>query len=164
MATIREPTAHDLPALTEIYNHYVLHSHATFVSEPVTPEQRQRWFEGYLRSGRHVLLVLESDSGVQGYAGAGPYRNDPGFEHTVETSIYLASSATSRGYGKSLYNALFDRLKEGGFHRALAAIVLPNDPSVALHRKFGFEEIGVFSEYGRKWDRYWSSLWMQKAL
>ena len=33
MTKIRDATAEDLPALTEIYNHYIQHSHATFLTE-----------------------------------------------------------------------------------------------------------------------------------
>ncbi|MET7361126.1 hypothetical protein ABZS76_22135 [Streptomyces sp. NPDC005562] len=47
-------------------------------------------------------------------------------------------------------------------HVALAGIVLPNDVSVALHRKFGFAEIGTFHEYAVKNGEYLSSLWMQR--
>ena len=38
----------------------------------------------------------------------------------------------------------FDRLTEYPFHKAYAGVTLPNYASVALHRKLGFVEIGVF--------------------
>jgi phosphinothricin acetyltransferase len=47
---------------------------------------------------------------------------------------------------------------------ALAGIALPNDASVALHRKFGFTEVGVFEEYAIKNGTYVSSVWMQLQL
>ena len=49
-------------------------------------------------------------------------------------------------------------------HRAHAGITLPNDASLALHRRCGFEEIGVFREVGRKHGRYWDVSWLQKRL
>jgi phosphinothricin acetyltransferase len=45
---------------------------------------------------------------------------------------------------------------------ALAGIALPNDASVALHRKFGFTDVGVFREYAVKHGQYLSSLWLQR--
>ena len=36
----------DLPRLTEIYNHYVVHSPATFDLEPKTLDQHAEWFAG----------------------------------------------------------------------------------------------------------------------
>jgi phosphinothricin acetyltransferase len=41
-----------------------------------------------------------------------------------------------------------------GFHRAFAGIALPNDASIALHRRFGFELVGVYNEVCRKFDRW----------
>jgi phosphinothricin acetyltransferase len=59
---------------------------------------------------------------------------------------------------------LFDTLAlEPSVHVALAGIALPNDASVALHRKHGFTEVGTFREYAIKNGRYISSVWMQRA-
>ncbi|EEX92101.1 phosphinothricin N-acetyltransferase [Vibrio orientalis CIP 102891 = ATCC 33934] len=46
----------------------------------------------------------------------------------------------------------------------LSGIALPNDASVALHKRFGFREIGVFNEYAKKNGQYISSVWLEKAL
>jgi predicted GNAT superfamily acetyltransferase len=62
-----------------------------------------------------------------------------------------------------LYRALFDSLApEPSVHVALAGIALPNDASVALHRNFGFTEVGTFREYAIKNGQYISSVWMQR--
>ena len=63
-----------------------------------------------------------------------------------------------------MYGDLLDLLVADGVHLALAAIALPNPASVALHRAFGFEEVGVMREVGRKLDRWIDVLWMQKTL
>ncbi|NNK37087.1 MAG: GNAT family N-acetyltransferase, partial [Xanthomonadales bacterium] len=49
-------------------------------------------------------------------------------------------------------------------HRAIGVIALPNDASLALHRRLGFEKIGVFSEAGFKLGRYWDIAWYQRPL
>lgn len=46
-------------------------------------------------------------------------------------------------------------------HVALAGIVRPNEPSVALHRRFGFREVGVFHDYAIKNGQYLSPIWME---
>jgi phosphinothricin acetyltransferase len=46
----------------------------------------------------------------------------------------------------------------------MAGITLPNDASVKIHRRFGFTDVGVFTECGRKFDRYWDVVWMQRPL
>lgn len=164
MAEIRPSLPHDLATITEIYNHYVAHTAATFVPEPCTPEQRRPWFEQFAPSGPHRLLVAEEEGRVVGYAGSFPLRSDPAFLTSVETSIYLAPDLTRRGLGSRLYGALFAAIAGEDLHRAYAGIALPNPASVALHARFGFREVGVFNEYARKFDRYWSSVWMEKRL
>jgi phosphinothricin acetyltransferase len=63
-----------------------------------------------------------------------------------------------------LYRTLFAALKNEDIHRVLAGITIPNEASVAMHRGFGFTDVGVFIENGRKFDRYWDVLWMQRPL
>jgi L-amino acid N-acyltransferase YncA len=64
----------------------------------------------------------------------------------------------------ALYRALLRELAAEPVHVALAGIVLPNEPSVALHRKLGFREVGVFHEYATKNGQYLSSVWMELRL
>jgi len=63
-----------------------------------------------------------------------------------------------------MYEQLFDALRREDLRRLVAGITLPNLASIALHRHFGFTEVGVFSENGRKFDRYWDVLWMERSL
>jgi phosphinothricin acetyltransferase len=69
-----------------------------------------------------------------------------------------------RGVGTKLYRVLFDAVKDEDINRLLAGITLPNEASVAIHRKFGFTPVGVFSENGRKFERYWDVAWMERPL
>jgi phosphinothricin acetyltransferase len=70
----------------------------------------------------------------------------------------------AKGIGSALYHVLLDSLRSEDIHVAVAGIALPNDASVALHRKFGFTEVGIFEEYAIKRGAYVSSLWMQRRL
>jgi phosphinothricin acetyltransferase len=47
-------------------------------------------------------------------------------------------------------------------HVTLAGIAVPNDASIALHRKLGFTEVGTFHEYAVKDGQYISSVWMER--
>ena len=60
--------------------------------------------------------------------------------------------------------SLFDALREEDVHRAYAGVALPNEASLALHRRFGFTEIGTFREVGRKFGRWWDVTWLEKPL
>jgi phosphinothricin acetyltransferase len=154
----------DLPALTEIYNHYVLHTHSTFNSEPLSVDDRREWFDRFRADGPRRLLVAENDGVVLGCAYSDVYRDHPAFRETIETSIYLSPIARGKGLGTALYRELFASLRDEKLHLAVAGIALPNEASVALHKKVGFTEVGVFKEYARVRDRYYSSIWLQKPL
>jgi phosphinothricin acetyltransferase len=161
---IRDAVVGDLPALTAIYNHYVVHTPITFDIEPFTVEQRAEWFKLHSETGRYRLLVAEEAGTVVGYAGTGPFRAKRAYETTVETTIYCAPHATGRGIGTLLYGALFEALKGEDVHRALGGVTLPNAASVALHTRFGFVEVARFNENGRKLGRYWDVAWFEKRL
>ena len=161
---IRPATLADLPRLTEIYNHYVANSPATFDLEPYTVERRTPWFSQFGSAGRHRLLVAQDDGIVLGYAGTTRFRPKAAYDTTVETTIYCAADQTRKGLGSLLYAALFEAIKEEDIHRIVAGFTLPNTASQALHEHFGFKPVGIFHEVGRKFGRYWDVAWTERPL
>ena len=160
---IRPAERGDLPRLTEIYNHYVVHTPVTFDIEPYSVERREPWFAQFESSGRHRLLVAEFDGTVLGYAGTTRFRPKAAYDTTVETTIYCAPEAIGKGIGSRLYTDLFATLKGEDIHRFVAGYALPNAATEALHRAFGFKTVGVFSEVGRKFGKYWGVCWVERA-
>jgi L-amino acid N-acyltransferase YncA/phosphoglycolate phosphatase-like HAD superfamily hydrolase len=161
---IRAGRRSELPALTELYNHYISESVATFDVEPWTVAQRASWFDHYAEAGPHRLLVAMDGDRLLGYATSSLFRPRAAYRPSVETTIYLDPQAAGRGIGSMLYQQLFIDLQAEDVHRAFAGIAMPNPASVALHRRFGFTDIGTFGEVGRKQGRWWDVLWMQRSL
>jgi phosphinothricin acetyltransferase len=125
--------------------------------------ERRDWFGQFSPAGPYRLLVARRGHQVLGYACSQRYRDHAAFRETVEVSIALDPGCRGQGVGTSLYQALFDYLaSEPSVHVVLAGIALPNDASVALHRKLGFTEVGTFREYAVKNGQYISSVWMQR--
>ncbi len=151
----------DLPGITEILNYTIMNSNATLATEPVTLGERREWFGRFSLTGPYRLLVARRGSRILGYAASQPYREHEGFRETVEVSIALEAASRGQGVGTALYRALLGCLASEPVHVALAGIVLPNDASVALHRKVGFTEVGIFHEYAVKNGQYLSSVWME---
>ena len=162
-AHVRPATEGDIGVMNDVYNYYVRTSHATFDVQPTRLEWRRRWFEEHA-DRRHRILVATLGDRVVGYASSGEYRAKAAYETTVETSVYVAPGFVGRGVGASLYAVLLDALAREDVHRALAGIAQPNEASVSLHRRFGFELVAHFSEQGRKFDRYWDVDWYERAL
>jgi phosphinothricin acetyltransferase len=161
---IRQAAWADLARLTEIYNHYVVSTAVTFDLEPFTVEQRSAWFREHGNSGRHRLLVADEAGLVVGYATTSGFRDKAAYDTSVEASIYCAPEAVGRGIGTALYGALFALIADEDINRIVAGITLPNAASLALHRLFGFVQVGVFSQIGRKFDRYWDVAWFERPL
>jgi phosphinothricin acetyltransferase len=160
---IRPAVPGDLKRLTEIYNYYVINTPVTFDVEPYTVERREAWFAQFAGTGRYRLLVAESDGGVIGYAGATRFRPKAAYETTVETTLYCAPDAGGKGIGSRLYAALFETLRGEDIHRFVAGYTLPNPATAAIHNRFGFKVVGVFSENGRKFGKYWDVCWVERA-
>lgn len=154
----------DLAAIVGILNYAAANSIARFETAPTTVAERRDWFGQFSATGPYRLLVARRGDEVLGYACSQRYRDLDAFRETVEVSIALDAGSRGQGVGTALYRALFDSLAaEPSVHVALAGIALPNDASVALHKKFGFTEVGTFREYAIKNGQYISSLWMQRA-
>ena len=162
-ARIRPAACADLPRLTEIYNYYVVHTPVTFDVEPYTVEGREAWFAQFGTAGRYRLMVAESDPGVIGYAGTTRFRPKAAYDTTVETTIYCAPDAAGKGVGSRLYAALFETLRGEDIHRFVAGYALPNPATAAIHARFGFKVVGVFSENGRKFGKYWDVCWVERG-
>lgn len=118
---IRPGMADDIPALTEIFNHYIEHSNARFTTEPMTLDSCRTWFGGY-GAGRYRLLVAQDASGVLGAAYSSRYRPSSAFDTTVETSIYMHPARRRGGIGTRLYGQLIELLQGEDVHLAVAGV------------------------------------------
>ena len=152
---IRPTEQGDLPALLDIYNHYVVHTPVTFDLEPRTLAQRREWLDQFQPTGRYRCLTALRAGQPIGWVCSAKFKEKEAYATSIETSIYLAPGAAGKGLGKKLYQTLFDALKGEDIHRAFGGITLPNAASVGVHRAMGFEHIGTYPEIGRKFGRYW---------
>ncbi len=163
---VRPAVETDLPALTEIYNHYVLHTSITFDTQPFSPEARRPWFIEHTTGGARIRLFVAAgpEDRAIGYATTSRFRPKAAYDTTVESSIYCAPAHVHSGVGTRLYTALFESIAAEDINRIVAGVTMPNPASYALHRRFGFQPVGTFSGVGRKFDRYWDVDWFERPL
>jgi len=156
----RAATKSDIAAINSMYNDYIVDSHVSFDTEPWSEAQRLAWFETRLAGG-YPVLVAEQNATVVGAAWAGPWRSKSAYARAVETTVVLALSAVGSGVGTRLYSDLVESVEAAGFHRCYAIVALPNDASLAIHRKLGYIEVGILDEVGFKDGRYISTMLLE---
>jgi phosphinothricin acetyltransferase len=159
---IRRATVADAEAISEIYNREVTETTSTLDMVPRTPAEQREWISD--RSGGLAVLVAEIDGTVVGFASLSFYRDRPGYRTSVEDSIYIHRDHHGAGVGSALLNELIEVAGKHGFHTVLARIVGPQEASVALHKRCGFEMIGVERQVGRKFGRWLDVALMQRLL
>lgn len=162
--SVRRAADADLPTMTSLYGRFAERSIVNFDVATFSVGERRRWFSQFAETGRRQAFVAEIAGVFAGYAASMRYKDKPAYETSVETTIYVDPQFPRRGVGTALYAALFRALADQDVHRALAGVVLPNEASLALHRRFGFADVGVFHEVGRKFGRYHDVLWLEKAF
>ncbi|MBS4083978.1 MAG: N-acetyltransferase [Rhizobiales bacterium] len=160
--SIRPATEADLPAILAIYNDAVENTTAIWNEKPADLANRKAWFSERTAKGFPVL-VAERD-GVIGYGSFGDFRPFDGYRVTVEHSVYVSKDARGQGAGEALLAALVAEAKRMQKHNMIGGIDASNAPSIALHVKFGFEEVGRMPGVGEKFGKPLDLVLMQKVL
>jgi len=149
---IRSATVEDSAEIVGIYNWYVENTIISFEEDSLSVEQMQQRLG---QSDSHSpWFVLEEVGELIGFAYGAHWKSRSAYRFSRETSIYLRHDRQGQGRGKKLYAYLIDELRKTPIHTLLAGITLPNEASVALHEKLGFEKCGQFKRVGMKFDKY----------
>jgi L-amino acid N-acyltransferase YncA len=154
--------ARDAGACAEIYAPHVEGSAVSFEERAPGAGEMAARIERY--GAGHAWLVAEREGEVVGYAYATAFNQRPAYRWSASVSVYVAAEARGAGIGRSLYEALFARLRERGFRMACAGITLPNEASVGLHESLGFEQTGANREIGWKQGAWRDVGWFQLEL
>ena len=166
---IRNARIEDAERLVEIYAYYVRNTAVSFeykvpsVSE--FSERIRKTMEQY------PYLVCEKQGRVIGYAYAGAYSIREAYAWTATSSIYIDHTFRRQGAGARLYEVLEDRLRKQGIVNLLAGVAYSEKEDVFLshdscqfHLKQGYIQVARMRGIGKKFDRWYDLLWMQKRL
>ena len=167
---IRDAAPADLPAITAIYAHHVLHGTGTFEEIPPTEaEMAARLAE--VQSRGWAWLVAEGQGlpgeapGLIGYAYFAQFRARSAYRFAAENSVYVRNDVRGMGVGKALVAALIERADQCGFRQMFAVIGdSDNVGSIGLHLSLGFQRAGVLKSAGVKFGRWLDVVIMQRAI
>ncbi len=164
MSTIRPSQDADLPAITAIYGHHVLHGTGTFETTPPTEADMAARRADVLGKGL-PYLVAEQDGRVLGFAYCQWFKPRPAYRFSAEDSIYLHPDTAGKGLGKALLARLVAEAEGAGIRKLIAVIGdSGNAGSVGVHRSLGFERVGVIANCGWKFGRWLDIVLMEKVV
>jgi L-amino acid N-acyltransferase YncA len=164
MSTIRPSREQDLPAITAIYAHHVLHGTGTFETDPPSEADMAARRADVLAKGL-PYLVAEDSGRVLGYAYCQWFKPRPAYRFSAEDSIYLHPDAQGKGLGKSLLAELERQAQAAGIRKLIAVIGdSANQGSVGVHRTLGFKPVGVIQSCGWKFGKWLDIVLMEKQI
>lgn len=149
---IRQVKLSDAEQLAGIYNFYVLNTHHTFETEPVSSNEMQKRIGGIVEN--YPYFVAAENEEILAFAYATKYKPRSAYKQTVEVSVYVKQGANGKGFATKLYEKLFEEIEQTDIHAVIAGIALPNEASIKLHEKFGFEKVAHFREVGFKFGKW----------
>jgi L-amino acid N-acyltransferase YncA len=164
MLTLRPSTDADVPAVTAIYAHHVLHGTGTFETTPPTlAEMTTRRLDVLARGLPY--LVAEQGGKVLGFAYCQWFKPRPAYRYSAEDSIYLHPDAAGQGLGKQLLQALVHQAEAAGVRKLIAVIGdSDNHGSIGVHRSLGFHPVGTIRSCGWKFGRWLDIVLMEKSI
>ena len=98
---------------------------------------------------------------ILAWGSLSPYRPRPAFAASVEDSVYVKAMHRGRGLGATILAELVGLARERGYHTVVARIRSTNAGSLALHRRMGFDVVGVEREIARVRGRWVDVVIMQ---
>ncbi len=149
---IRAAELSDAEVLVKIYNPYIKETTVTYEYEEISAEEFRARMEAVMP--RYPYIVAEEKGEVLGYAYGSPYHVRAAYQWDCDLSVYVRKDARGKGIGKVLFSKLLDILTKQGYVNAYSFIDSPNPMSEAIHKKFGFAEIGCLHKAGFKFGRW----------
>lgn len=151
-----------IPEITDIYNHYILNSTATFHTKKLSPEE----IRGIVFTGdpRFPSFAMMDGDSVCGYCLLSPFKKREAYDGTAEVTVYLRPGYIGKGLGKRAVLFLEDVARKKGFHVLLAVICGENTQSMELFGKMSYTQCAHYREVGRKFGRLLDVVSYQKII
>jgi phosphinothricin acetyltransferase len=146
----------DWPAVSGIYQEGIATGDATF--ETSAPSWAT-WDAAHMQRGRIVGAVKEQ---IIGWAALSPVSDRCAYTGVAEVSVYVAASARGHGAGAQLLAALVAESERAGIWTLQAGVFPENTPSVAIHTRCGFRQVGRRERLGQLAGRWRDVLLLER--
>jgi L-amino acid N-acyltransferase YncA len=159
---IRDFKDHDSNRVIDIFNHYTRNGFAAYTEEVVdygAIELFREMTQGY------PFVVIETEGGaLAGFAFLRPFHRMEVFSRAAEITYFILPAHTRRGLGEKLLEIMTEEARRRSIDTILASISSLNEPSILFHEKNGFIRCGCFKAVGKKFNRDFDMIWMQKQI
>ena len=167
MIVVRDATSGDVPAMTDIQNALIATTSYEWRDELHTVEARLEWLSEKQEGGWPVLVAVDDDDVVAGFAYYGDFRDStrwPGYRTTVEHTVHVRGDQWGRGVGRVLMSELEHRARHHGKHVMVGGIDGTNEGSLRFHERIGYAEVARMPQVGVKFGRWLELVLVQKVL
>jgi phosphinothricin acetyltransferase len=145
---IRNAIEADLSAIVEIHNAAIASGISTAQLEPVTVEDRRKWFRAHSPT-QYPIWVAELDGAISGWLSFREFLPRCAYRGTVEVSVYVHEIFRRRGIGRRLLQQAIARGPQLKMHSLIGLIFSQNKPSISLFCAAGFESWGQLPSVAR---------------
>jgi len=150
---IRKVQLSDAEDIVNIYNYYIENTIISFETLKIDVNEETQRIKKIL-DNNYPFIVYEEQNVVLGYAYLSKWREREAYKNTLETSIYVHKDHYNKGIGKILYKELINLGKTQGIHALIGGMSIPNPQSRKLHKRLGFQRVGLFKEVGYKFNKF----------
>lgn len=145
----------------DIFNYYIENTCYAY-PENKLPNQFYSRFLDIAKA--YPAFVIKSEDQIIGFCLLRPYNPFPVFKETAEVSYFIKKEYTGKGIGTAVLKKLEESALHMGIKRLLADISSENKHSIEFHEKNGFTKCGHFKNAGKKFNKHFDVVWMEKEL
>lgn len=159
---VRPATSADVAAILEIHNQGIADRVATLDLEPHTYEQKAAWFRDH--GPREPVLVACDQEQVVGFVALTRFSPRRCYQHIATLTIYVRRECRGQGVGSRLLCAAIDVGRAAGLRKIILSAFPFNQSAIALYRRFGFRQVGVYEQQGLLDNRWVDVVIMERLL
>lgn len=158
---VRIATVADAAPIARIYNQGIEDRVATFETSRRSTNDIEMLL--FARRDAHACFVAEREGHIVAVAWTSEYRSRACYAGIAEFSVYVDRAYRGKGLGSDVMGALLEDASRRGFWKLVSRVFPENQPSLALLKRLGFRQVGMYYRHG-KLDGRWKDVVIVEKL
>ena len=155
----------DIPEVLGIYNYYVNNGLENFEERALSSINFLKLYKNIIHN-KLPFIICENSNQIVGFAYLNNFRKKSGYRFSFEDTIYIDKKFSGKGIGTKLLSTLIESSKKNTNVKTIIAVIGGNKPnaSIEIHKKNGFNMVGVLKKVGFKKNQWLDTVYMQKII